>query len=161
MRVDVLDTIVDVVKGNNGEYGAKNFVGKQRRVALHICYESGSNVALVAVCCATKQDSAMREQGQQAVEVTKIDNARIVGAVQWVVAILLFDNLLHECNEPILDTIVYKEVVGSNTCLPAVEEFTPNDAFGSHAQIGIAIDDTRTLATEFECYGCEELRGSL
>ena len=78
VRVDVLDTIVDVVEGDDGKYGAKNFVGEQWRVATNVGDERGCNVALVAVGNTTCNNRAVREERLETVEVTEVDNARIV-----------------------------------------------------------------------------------
>ena len=80
VRVDVLDTIVDVVEGNDGQYGTKNFVGEQWRIAMNVGDECGRDVALLAIGNTTGNDSAVREKCLETVEVTEVDNARIVGA---------------------------------------------------------------------------------
>ena len=62
MCVDVFDTIVDVVEGNDGQYRAENFVGEQRRIARHIGNECGCNVALFAIGLTTINDGTVRKQ---------------------------------------------------------------------------------------------------
>ena len=98
---------------------------------------------------------------REAVEVVEIDNAGIVGAEHGVVAILSYNLLLHELQEAVLDVSMNKKVIGSNTCLSAIEQLTPYDALGCNAEVGVAVDNARALATQFECYGGEVSGGGL
>ena len=104
---------------------------------------------------------ALFQEEGQTVEVAGIDDARIIGTLSGVVAILCL-YLLYDClYERLLDLLVYEKRIGGNASLAGIEQLAPYNALRGNTQVGIGIDNTRAFAAQFEGNGCEVTCGSL
>lgn len=149
-QVDVLDTVVDVVERNYGEYGSENFVGEQGRLRVDVGKQRRGYVAVGRVAGAAAEGSTMREQSRQSLEMPRVDNARIVGVVLRVLAELPHDFPAHQLDEVRLYPAVHQQIIGRYASLSAVQEFAPHDTAGSRGQVGVVVDNTGTLAPQLE-----------
>ena len=82
-----------------------------------------------------------------------IDDLAVIGILQRVLAVLLFDLCADLSDQCVLHVAVAEDVIGRNAGLPAVEIFTEDDALCRQPELCRAVHDAGTLAAELQNSG--------
>lgn len=169
---DVAGNVLYIIKGENGEYGAEDFLGEHLVAAglgigigiaeadVHV-EQGGLDETLVLVGAPAIEDVALGEVALDTGEGAVAHHAHIVAVLLDVGAVKLAHGLGKLLDEGLLHLLVDEQVVGRYAGLPRVEGLAPRYTLGGGGNVGRAVYDAGALAAELEHHGREVPRGGL
>jgi energy-converting hydrogenase A subunit M len=161
--VGEVNSLIQVLNGQDGNERTEALLCAQRILNRVNLNNGGLDEELLLVHGTTKQDLALGviEHRLQALEVSLVDNARVIGRVLSTLGVELCICLLEFLDNSRHNLLINEQVVLRCANLARVQDLAPKHAARNQSRVGILSDDSRVDTAQLENNGGQVRGGGL